>query len=227
MQQTLSDWQLFIGLMTPCLKSFLIIMLGIVGVAASAVLTGEPAGASGNDCHIRPDPWSDAKPYIAAMLALYACIFTYSAKMSVDGIRHGVYDPDTTLREISERLPVTPEESAVPDDVSGKLLVYFRFGCSDCEAVYNSLYSELKNIPDVYYVSTRSEHGLELLQRYPVEETPSAVYVYPDGTRFAKSVLHKTDDTGAVVLDRARLAELLAVRERKSGKTSETGGVTR
>lgn len=169
MQQTLSDWQLFIGLMTPCLKSFLIIMLGILGVTASAVLTGEPTGASGNDGRIRPDPWSGAKPYVAVMLALYACIFAYSAKMSVDGIRHGVYDPDTTLREISERLPVTPVESAVPDDVSGKLLVYFRFGCSDCEAVYNNLYSELKNIPDVYYVSTRSEQGLELLAKYPVE----------------------------------------------------------
>lgn len=221
MQQALSDWQLFIGLMTPCLKSFLIIMLGILGVTTSAVLTEEPGGASGNDYRIRPRPWSDAKPYIAAMLALYACIFAYSAKMSVDGIRHGVYDPDTTLHEISERLPVTPVESAVPDDVSGSLLIYFRFGCSDCEAVYNNLYSELKNIPNVYYVSTRSEQGLELLAKYPVEETPSAVYVYPDGTAFAKSVLHKTDNTGAVVLDRARLAELLAVRERESGKQAE------
>ena len=54
------------------------------------------------------------------------------------------------------------------------MLIFFRFGCSDCEAVYQDLSLALQNKPDIYWVSTMSNQGQDLLSKYPCRNK------YPD-----------------------------------------------
>ncbi len=90
----------------------------------------------------------------------------------------------------------TPVESSVkPEDIkSGDIIIYYRFGCKDCEAVYKDLKNSLADVSDVYWISTRSETGKALLKTYPVTEVPSGVYVRKTGnTSFNKFLLYIAD----------------------------------
>ncbi len=164
---------------------------------------------------------------LMAMAVIGAATFrieTYSA-----AILRGMYDPATPFWEMREKIPVTPVQSRLPDDRSGKLIIYFRFGCGDCEAVYPEL-SERLDGQEVYYISTRSVKGRELLDAYPVPETPSALYVYPDGNGYATVQLYKPGEDGNPELDLENLEYILGLKtqleleQKKSGMTHGHAG---
>lgn len=130
------------------------------------------------------------------------------------GIRHGMFDPETGLAEIRERIPLTPEESDLANkDLSDTFILFFRFGCSDCEAVYPNLQEIVQNRTDWHWVSTRSEQGEELLEEYPIDEVPSLVYIYPDGTRFAVFKMHIKNEHGNIALNHGLLNAAFRLKE--------------
>lgn len=158
-----------------------------------------------------------AKSAMTAMAVIVTLLSIYATNLILTGIHHGVFEPDTNLTEIASRLPVTPKETPVREEnLSNAILIFFKFGCSDCEAIHDDLQVALKNTPNVYYISTRSTQGLELQKRFPIEETPSAVYVYPDGERFAKFVLHTRDEHGKIILNQDFIRQILQIREQET-----------
>lgn len=73
-------------------------------------------------------------------------------------------------------------------DLSGSIIIYYRYGCPDCEAVFNSLEASLQDISDIYWVATRQKRGKQLLKEYPVTEVPSAVLIENDNTYIVYSL---------------------------------------
>ena len=156
---------------------------------------------------------------IQSAAIILAIIVTITATAAVNlvlaGIQHGVYDPNTSLFTILTKLPNTPKESNIDKtaNLSNAYLIFFKFGCSDCEAVYQDLKLAIDGQSDIYWVSTHSVQGKLLLNKYPVSETPSMVYIYPNNNKFAVFRLHTKNTNGSIILDRTMLKRALAMRQ--------------
>lgn len=81
------------------------------------------------------------------------------------------------IQEIIYAVKHTPVESILPDDLTNTTIIYYRFGCHDCNKIDNQLQEKFKNAPNTYWVATRSEQGKKLRKNYPVESVPSALYI--------------------------------------------------
>lgn len=81
------------------------------------------------------------------------------------------------IQEIIYAVKHTPVESILPDDLTNTTIIYYRFGCHDCNKIDNQLQEKFKHVPDTYWVATRSEQGKKLRKDYPVESVPSALYI--------------------------------------------------
>lgn len=211
MDDVMSKTDLFLEMSTPYLAfSMLAAIIAILAIFAIGVSE-------------KPLPVDSAKRRLRAKLAVTGvaviCLAwsAYATDTVLTAIRHGAYDTDMGIVEMRRRIPLTPEETPVQDEseLSDCLLVYFRFGCPDCEAVHADLSKTLDDAERVYYISTRSRQGAALMERFPVDEVPCVVYVYPDGASFAKSVPYRRDASGHAVFDESRVRDLLAIRERE------------
>ena len=160
---------------------------------------------------------------LAAMFAVG--VLTRQVDIAID---HGLYDPDMPLRDIIRLNPVTPEESRLPSDDITELgdvtVIYYRYGCPDCEAVYPDLCEALRERQeDVYWISTRSAQGRALLQEYVVGDVPSILYIYPDARGHAILSLHEKDElTGKTVLPADTFALLDQVRAKARSESRGT-----
>lgn len=126
--------------------------------------------------------------------------------------KHGLYSSNITFSQLNTSIENSPEESVLPEDLSGTVVIYYKFGCEDCEAIYPDLKAALGGSA-VYWVSTQSEQGKELLKTYPVEDVPSGIYIrqdnYNDSVPFTAKLLYTSDENGNIVLDKQAIERLL------------------
>lgn len=152
---------------------------------------------------------------LITIMSSLALIYGYS-RYNI-AVKHGLTTKNITFEEMQTGIQNSPEEDDLPDDLNGALIIYYKFGCSDCEAVYNDLSSAVANNKNVYWVSTQSEQGKNLLEKYPVNEVPSGVYVRIDSFNgsvpFTAKQLYKTDENGNTVLDEASINRLLYLQQ--------------
>lgn len=59
----------------------------------------------------------------------------------------------------------------------GNIIIYYRFGCKDCEGIYHELKKYAAETQNVYFVATRQKTGQELLKQYPVDEVPTGIII--------------------------------------------------
>lgn len=91
---------------------------------------------------------------------------------------HGMFQ---SLNEIKwEQALKALQNTPVEDNIEGKdlknsIILYYKFGCPDCDAVFALEKNYFKN-NKVYWVSTRSKQGKKLLEKYPVQEVPWCLY---------------------------------------------------
>lgn len=102
------------------------------------------------------------------------------------------------------------------EDLKGKLVIFYRFGCRDCMAIHDELLDCLSDIDqdDIYYVNSRSDQGRKLLEQFPVQTVPSGIYIGHNVKYVAKQLFIANNNE--VKLDPqnlARLLELLYVQE--------------
>ena len=148
---------------------------------------------------------------LATFLILFSLIMATSIYETYTTARiHGYYKGlDANADVIWKHIHRSPEEDVLPDDLHGKIIIYFRFGCPDCSAVYPELSKKLMEIKDVYWISSRSPQGKQLLQSYPVDEVPSALYVKADGT-YSTIILYEKIDKESY-LDNKGLEDFLTM----------------
>ncbi len=122
--------------------------------------------------------------WIAAIGLLFAiiCVLIF-IKYNNTALKYGAYKNvqwSQTIQEIIDCEKVGYTESPdIPDDLSGCIVIYFKYGCPDCRDIHDDLmtYLSLHPIDKLYFVSTRSDKGKELMVKYPVVEIPTAIYV--------------------------------------------------
>ena len=77
------------------------------------------------------------------------------------------------------------EDSPTDDNYNGSIVILYKFGCKDCEAIYDNLRNTLQEHPDakIYWLSSRSKDGKAFLDKYPTESVPTGFYIYKNQYR--------------------------------------------
>lgn len=153
-----------------------------------------------------------------AFIATFVAAFILSALFAITykiALNHGLYDNKISISDMVSGIINSPKEDALPEDVSGAIIVYYKFGCPACEVVCADLKSATNKKENIYWVSTRSEQGKALLKKYPIEKVPSGIYIKRnesgDGANYIQKLLYeKKDDT--VILATENLERLLLLQ---------------
>lgn len=110
-------------------------------------------------------------------------------------------------------------DKSINFDQQGNILIYYRFGCEDCEAVYDSLKAEIAGKENIYWVASRQSEGQKLLQKYAVSEVPAGVIIQKDGMYISYMlcdfVYDKLDGTSKIQLNTDVLNRLLELQKRE------------
>lgn len=143
----------------------------------------------------------------------FAIYFAYGCDTYANAKKHGMYQSpfQITWEHTIKSIQLSPLESTLPDntdELKGSLIMYFKFGCPDCEAIYQEQTEKLKDIEKLYWVSTRSAQGKKLLETYPVQEVPAGVYVKQNGTGVIETIYAKDANKNAS-LEKSKLNTLI------------------
>lgn len=147
---------------------------------------------------------------IIATIICFACIcFFQGIYLAKVAKLHGHESIKTmSIQNIYDNIEKLPVENKLPTDLKNKLIIYYKFGCGDCESIHNELQEMLHEHKDVYVIYTRSKQGKELRKTYPVEKVPSGMYIQSDGTNVTLPLYSENADKEPV-LDRQNLNTLL------------------
>lgn len=117
--------------------------------------------------------------------------------------KHGANTRDMTIRFMYDGIKTTPIESTLPEDLSGAIIIYYRFECPDCRAVHNELMQASAGVQNIYFIPSRGEQGAKLIEQYPVDAVPSGIYIrtytYNGALSYTKKVLYETDANGQIL----------------------------
>lgn len=118
---------------------------------------------------------------IFGVLFVFAGIYLYSAIITVNLAKdHGMYQNHMTWESMISHIEQSPTEDRLPKDLSDTIILYYKFGCEDCENVYTEIQNTFLQNKDIYWISTRSEQGKILRKIYPIAEVPTGVYITKD-----------------------------------------------
>lgn len=141
--------------------------------------------------------------------------FIKLASITKTAVEHGLTSDveKMSMNELKDLINNSPKESKLPDNIEGAIIIYYRFDCPDCSAIYNDLANAVANNSNIYWISSRSEAGKSLLEKYPVDEVPTGIYIrhdtYNGNVTFTKYELFTTDENGNTILDTSAIDRLL------------------
>lgn len=115
------------------------------------------------------------------------------------------------------------ESDDIPDDLSGCIIIYYKFGCDDCARVHDPLLESLKKngAENYYFVSSRSKIGEKLRETYPIDAVPTGVYIRRDKNANVGHYTKVLYDTNSTAEDTDIFVEenlLYLINAQKEGK---------
>ena len=125
-----------------------------------------------------------------------------------------------TLEQIHKTAKITPTASKTPEDLTGSIVILYKFGCPDCEAIYPDLQKKLQGKDNVYFVPSGSDLGQKLVKKGKIQEVPTGVYIrkkaIANGATQNNIVLYAIDKKGNPILNEKALDRLFLLQ--KQGK---------
>ena len=83
-----------------------------------------------------------------------------------------------SIRDFTSHIKKTWLAKEPKPNQKGILVVVYKFGCPDCESVYEPINRILPhNNKNIYYVSSQSPYGKKLVKKTGLTNTPSLVYI--------------------------------------------------
>jgi len=89
------------------------------------------------------------------------------------------------------------------------IVIYVRYGCPSCELFYDELNYIQENNEDIYFISTRTITGIDLMQAYPTTIVPSAILI---GSDLEYIPLFIEDEFGNITFNQTGFDELIEQR---------------
>lgn len=152
-------------------------------------------------------------------LAGTACLaYLYDA-----GEKRGMTMDDWKSENMAEIIRInneTPVSQTLPEERNGAIVILYRYGCPDCEAIYDDLHEAIDELglKDVYYVASSSEYGQKLVEKGDIRYVPTGVYLRHEALANGASVTHiplASEDGNETVLDTAALKRLALLQEKQ------------
>ena len=154
--------------------------------------------------------------------SICAAFLVYTMLNVKTAYEHGMTEMNISLVEMLDCIKNSPVEDSLPenyDELKGAIIIYYKFDCPDCKAIYNELSQKVKDNPNVYWVSSRTEQGKKILEKYPVEKVPTGIYIRKEDfggeINFTAKVLYKADENEKTVLDKEAIERLLYLQNEK------------
>ena len=122
------------------------------------------------------------------------------------GHAHGATD-DKIINEKSNELSHVANLDIKRDDLKpGDIVIFYRYGCKDCEGIYNELVDMTDNVEsNIYWVASRTENGKELVKQFNIVTVPSAVVIIQNEdwnkNAYVRYVLYEEQKTNETVLN--------------------------
>lgn len=152
-------------------------------------------------------------------LAGTACMaYLYDA-----GAKRGMTMDDWKSENVAEIIRInneTPVSQTLPKERNGAIVILYRYGCPDCEAIYDDLRESIDelDLKDVYYVASSSEYGQELVKEGDIRYVPTGVYLRHEALANGASITHialASENGNETVLDEAALKRLALLQEKQ------------
>ena len=113
----------------------------------------------------------------------------------------GYFGQDASLAQLKDASELAPNDQSatLPNEITSSIVVIYKFGCPDCEAIYNDLYQDVDNIDiPTYYVSSRSDRGHTLCVAYDINDVPTALAYNEDGSVLQKKLYYVDDEENSI-----------------------------
>lgn len=142
---------------------------------------------------------STTKPSLVTWKVIFAVFAIMAMSLSLfhgwlykSAIDHGAYGDDIEKSETvtsvmnHHRHGFIDQSAELPEDLSGCLVIMFKYGCIDCTDTHDQIVATMDQYSDpdlqhrIYTVSSTTEVGKKLIEEYDVEAVPSGIYVYND-----------------------------------------------
>lgn len=152
-------------------------------------------------------------------LAGTACMaYLYDA-----GAKRGMTMDDWKSENVAEIIRInneTPVSQTLPKKRNGAIVILYRYGCPDCEAIYDDLHKAIDELglKDVYYVASSSEYGQKLVEEGDIRYVPTGVYLRHESLANGASITHislASENGNETVLDEAALKRLALLQEKQ------------
>ena len=145
---------------------------------------------------------SIAAPFVDYQIQAYGAYTDESYDYTKEDIMTLWHRMTHSLRDQSKELPA---------DKSGCIIILYRWGCDDCENAHKQLYQTIQDNTGVYAISTRSELGKSLVEKYGIIEVPAAVYIENDAeNKYTKKYLVQKNK-----FDKTQINRLFELRDKK------------
>lgn len=143
------------------------------------------------------------------------------ASLAKDKGAYGGFRQTETVASVikAQKYGFNDESDLLPEDLSGSIIIYFKYGCEDCYDIHDELTKALKNKDNhIYFISTKSETGEKLLEKYPVAEVPSAIYITKENSEqnaYAQVLLYEpsNENTERSVFIKDNLEQLIKMQK--------------
>lgn len=124
-----------------------------------------------------------------------------------------------TLEQINTAAKVAPTASETPDNLSGAIVILYKFGCPHCENIYPGLTKKLEGKKNVYFVPSGSKLGQKLVKQGKIAQVPTGVYIrkkaLANGATQNNATLYAIDKKGKPILNENALDRLLLLQEQR------------
>lgn len=139
------------------------------------------------------------------------------------GEKRGMTMDDWKSENVAEIIRInneTPVSQTLPEERNGAIVILYRYGCTDCEAIYDDLREAIDelDLKDVYYVASSSAYGQELVEEGDIRYVPTGVYLRYEALANGASITHiplASEDGNETVLDTAALKRLALLQEKQ------------
>lgn len=139
------------------------------------------------------------------------------------GEKRGMTMDDWKSKNVAEIIRInneTPVNQTLPKERNSAIVILYRYGCPDCEAIYDDLQEAIDELglKNVYYVASSSEYGQELVEEGDIRYVPTGVYLRHETLANGASITHiplASEDGNETVLDTAALKRLTLLQEKQ------------
>lgn len=136
------------------------------------------------------------------LLAAALCALTIFCWFRHVAQQHGAYgdvlktETIATVRDRSKHMFIDHSDN-LPEDLSGSILIFFKYTCDDCYDTHGQIMDTLaqEQAENVYFVSSASEKGTELVSQLNVKAVPWGVLVGENNTPVISDILYDEFET--------------------------------